>query len=87
MIILISKKQNKNVPLLIDFKGQFGSKERKWEERNLRKSMNEFKVTLVQIHSLICVILFPLTFFPSNQTKPKMFLAPKLVYKYYSMSP
>jgi hypothetical protein len=46
----------------IETKGVFGTKERK-----LRKSMNEFKIKLVQIYLSIFVILFPPTFFLENK--------------------
>jgi hypothetical protein len=40
--------------------------------KKLRKPMNELGLKLIQIHSLLCVIFFLLTFFPSNQTDPKI---------------
>jgi hypothetical protein len=73
--------------ILLRLNPSFGSKERKWEERKLRISMNELRLILVQIHSLICVIFFPFTFFPSNQTEINVQFWLFKLYNYLILAP
>jgi hypothetical protein len=48
---------------------QFGMMERKWKERKLQKPVNEFILTLVQVHSSVSSIFFPL--YSDSQTLVK----------------
>jgi hypothetical protein len=56
-------------------------RERKKDERKLRKLMYELGLTLIQIHALVSANFFPPPFFPSNQTEPKRENAKILAYK------
>jgi hypothetical protein len=47
----------------------FGLKEKMWKERKLQKSMDELRLTLVQIHPSLSVIFFlPLYFHKTKHT-------------------
>jgi hypothetical protein len=51
--------------------GVFDMMERKREERILRKQMNEFGLTLIQVHLLVPFFFLPLSF---HKTKDTMFM-------------
>jgi transposase len=50
--------------------GLFCRMERNWKKIKIRKSMYEFRLKLVQVDTLICVIFFLSIFFPLYQTEP-----------------
>jgi hypothetical protein len=54
--------------IVFTFYGLFGMKEEKWEERKLRKPMNEFRLKINPNSFIDFRNLLSLTFFPSKQT-------------------